>query len=90
MEAIRCLPESFNISAQDAKLLLETLEAEISSGSQLTPLPLPDVSASADTLLKAEITRLPEDEQKIEVVKYVKDHLKTGLREALPKDGSCR
>ena len=73
--AIQYLSDTYTISLQDAKLLVETLEAEISTGSIVSANPLIESSTALDGKLKGEVILLLQTKGKIEAVKYVKMHL---------------
>lgn len=82
IRAIKYLNDTFNISLQDSKILVEALEQEMAMnpGDPVAPSPS---ATTLDGPLKAEVVRLLQTRRKLEAVKYVKKHLNIGLKEAL-------
>ncbi|MEO5603923.1 MAG: hypothetical protein ABIR06_23610 [Cyclobacteriaceae bacterium] len=81
--AIQYLSDTYTISLQDAKLLVETLEAEMSTSSIVSANPIIKSSTALDGKLKGEIILLLKTKGKIEAIKYVKKTLNIPLKEAL-------
>jgi ribosomal protein L7/L12 len=80
--AVQYLHDTFQVSLDDAGMLVETLELEI-AGRPVASTSQSNSGTTLDGTAKQEVIRLLEKRQKIEAVKYVKNHLRTGLKEAL-------
>src|SRR5688572_14423760 len=83
--AIAHLQTTFNISVQDASLLIETLEREIGIITTSAPEPAVETVSGLDGQTKAEVAQLLETGRKMEAVKLARERQRIGLREALTK-----
>ncbi len=85
VKAVKYLCDTFNVSLQEAKALVEAVEAE--RKPKLAPQAQYQNDDSSSTLLsgslKDEVVSLLLANKKIEAVRRVKDELNTGLKEAL-------
>jgi ribosomal protein L7/L12 len=82
-QAVQYLSNTFQVSLDDARMLVETLEMEIAARTPVASTTQFNSGTTLDGPVKQEVIRLLEQRQKIEAVKYVKNHLRTGLKEAL-------
>jgi ribosomal protein L7/L12 len=86
LQAIKYLTDNFQISLEEAKMLVETVENQVNPSGTLTTSPQIENSINQTALdgqLKADVIRLLQVNKKIEAVKLVKTELNTGLKEAL-------
>lgn len=83
LKAIEYLKETYQISAQDATILVEALERE--TGLVREDLGAVDVGTTTtlDGTLKVEVAGLLKSGRKLEAVQHVRSHLQVGMREAL-------
>ena len=83
LKAVEYLKETYQISAQDATILVEALERE--TGLVREDLGAADVGTTTtlDGTLKAEVAGLLRGGRKLEAVQHVRTNLQVGLREAL-------
>ncbi len=80
--AIQYLNEAFNISLEEAGVLVHALEQEITTGNTVLDEQAPAPSSPEDKM-KIVIGQLLSQRQKLEAVKYVRQTMNLGLREAL-------
>jgi ribosomal protein L7/L12 len=90
IEAIRYTRDTFGVSLEDAKRLVDAAETEMDqnyTGDSTRPRveapPASDDGLNSD--VRARIEALLRDGKKIEAVKYVKEQFRLGLKEALQK-----
>ncbi|MEX2233612.1 MAG: DUF3592 domain-containing protein [Cyclobacteriaceae bacterium] len=83
LRAVQYLNNTFNISLQDAELLVAALEQEIGINAEATAVPATTSTTTLDGPLKAEVTQLLQTGRKLDAVKSVRKNLHVGLKEAL-------
>jgi ribosomal protein L7/L12 len=81
VQAIKYLCDTFGISLQESKILVEAAEMELSA--RAVAITNQTSSTSLSGPLKHEVTALLQINKKIEAVKRVKSELNTSLKEAL-------
>lgn len=85
IEAIKYLRDTFSVSLQESKILVEAVEKELLTTNSTIPSTSAERSFSTtlDGPLKAQVISLLLENKKIEAVKIVKTELSTRLKEAL-------
>jgi ribosomal protein L7/L12 len=87
IEAVKYLRDSFGVTLEEAKILVDTLEGQLNVPNDSQQSDSPDHSSEQDTALdgplKAKVISLLQVNQKIVAVKEVKEALGVSLKEAL-------
>ena len=84
VQAIQYLRDSFNISQEEAGILVEALERETGTTGHQVATPSPaTVTTTLDGPLKAEVAGLLKTGRKLDAVQVVRKKLHVGLTEAL-------
>ena len=83
LRAIQYLNNTFNISLQDAELLVAALEQEKNITADRASATSTYAATTLDGPLKAEVTQLLQQGRKLDAIKSVRKNLHVGLKEAL-------
>lgn len=83
LKAIEYLKGSYNISEQDATILVEALEREVGLAREDFSGPEIRTATTLGGTLKVEVAGLLKSGRKLEAVQHVRSHLQVGMREAL-------